>query len=133
MAPDSEDGSIPDDAGLLRRIAPDPNQIIFDKNTGIWRPSSAAFRDHKMSVDVEPVLESNGLDWHFTLREHPGYSLVRFRAQSARQVGLAVVSRPVPNNPAHAEVIGKKSGSIPRHLRESSEWVYISFNPSGES
>jgi hypothetical protein len=116
----------------LRRIAPDPNQVIFDKNKGAWRPSSVAFRDPNMSVDVEPILEANGYNWQFHLRDHPGYSLVRFRAASAREVGLAVVAKPLPGDPAHAEVIGKKSGSIPRHLRDHSEWVFQAPDPSGQ-
>jgi hypothetical protein len=39
MPPNVDDGSIADDADLLRRIRPD--QIVDDKNLGARRPSSA--------------------------------------------------------------------------------------------
>lgn len=39
----------------------------------------------------------------------PGYSLVRFMAGAAREKSLAVVHKPVEDNPAHTEVIGKKT------------------------
>jgi hypothetical protein len=75
MPPDVDDGSIADDADLLRRIRPD--QIVDDKNLGARRPSSAAFKDPTMSVDTEPILHQHGLDWTFTLQGYSGYSLVQ--------------------------------------------------------
>lgn len=107
MPPKADDLSIPQDAGLLRRIHPD--QVIRDRNTGELRPSSAAFKDPNLSVDVETLLQAAGLDWHFSVKDYSGYSLVRFVARSARDRGLAVVSAPLPNNPAHAEVVGKRA------------------------
>jgi len=65
------------------------------------------------------------LDWHFSVRDHLGYSLVRFTAQSARDRGFAVVSEPLPDNPAHAEVIGKKTPGGANALRDASEWVHL--------
>jgi hypothetical protein len=109
--------------GLLRRIHPD--QIVEDKNTGRRRPSSAAFKDPNLSVDIEPLLHKAGLDWRFSLRNHPGYSLVRFPAQSAVNQGLTVVPSPLTNNPAHAEVVGKKTPGKANALRDSSVWVYV--------
>jgi hypothetical protein len=123
MAPDLDDRSIPQDAGLLRRIHPD--QVIRDRSTGQLRPSSAAFKDPNLSVDVEPRLQAVGLDWHFSLRDNPSYSLVRFAAKSARDRGFAVVSKPLPDNPAHAEVVGKKTPGGANGLRDASEWVHL--------
>jgi len=123
MPPKADDLSIPQDAGLLRRIHPD--QVIRDRNTGELRPSSAAFKDPNLSVDVETLLQAAGLDWHFSVKDYSGYSLVRFVARSARDRGLAVVSAPLPNNPAHAEVVGKKSPGTANALRDASEWVCI--------
>jgi hypothetical protein len=121
-----DDGSIPNDAMLLRRIH--PNQIVDDKNTGKPRVSSGAFKDLEMSVDVEPILHAMGEDWHFSLRNHPTHSLVRLVASVARENGQAVVYAPIPDeNDAHAEVIGKKSPGIANKLRDASIPVYI-FN-----
>lgn len=126
MPPDEDDGSIPQDAGLLRRVH--PKQVVRDRDTGDFRPSSAAFRDPEMSVDAEPILEANNLDWHFTLQGHPGFSLVRFPASAARDKGLAVVPKALPMNPAHVHVLGKKTGSIADHLRDNSTWVHLAVD-----
>jgi hypothetical protein len=123
MPADEDDGSVPQDSGLLRRLHPE--QIVADQNTGRSRPSSAAFRDPEMSVDAEPLLAANGLDWRFTLEGYAGYSLVRFRASAAREKGLAVIPRPLPQNPAHTLVKGRKTQSILSHLRDRSEWVHL--------
>jgi hypothetical protein len=127
MCADVDDGSIADDAGLLRRIRPD--QIVDDANLGSRRPSSAAFKDHDLSVDAEPILASNGLDWKFSIKDHPGYSLARFEAKSARAKTLSVVPKPLVDNPAHTEVIGKKSQAIAKHLVAQSMWAYLEPKP----
>jgi hypothetical protein len=118
-----DDNSIPHDAWLLRRIP--PYQVVQDKNAELLRPSSAAFKDPALSVDCEAILHQHGQDWRFTLRDHPGFSLVRFRAASARERGLSVVLRPLPDNPAHAEVVGKKTQAIASQLSRISEWVHL--------
>lgn len=123
MPIDNDDGKIRDDAGLLRRIH--PGQIIPDANLGRPRPSSGAFKALDMSVDAEPILELNGMDWHFSLNGRPGYSLVRFFARVARESGLTVVSNPEPHNPAHTLVKGKKTQKIAETLRNASSWVHL--------
>src|SRR5258708_1556453 len=105
-----DDGSISDDSSLLRRVAPE--QYVDDDNLGRRRPSSAAFKQIELSVDSEPLLQSQGLDWRFTLKEYPTHSLVRLRASLPRSLGLAVVHVPLDGNPAHVEIIGKKSQSV---------------------
>ena len=122
MSGDGEEPIAPD-AGLLRRIHPD--HVIPDNNTGRHRPSSAAFKDPNLSVDAEPLLHAAGLDWHFSLREHQTYSLVRFLAQTAFDQGLTVVRTDAPGNPAHAEVQGKKTQGKANALRDASQWVHL--------
>jgi hypothetical protein len=120
---DTDDGSIADAAALLRRIRPE--QVVDDFNTGQRRPSSAAFKDPSMSVDVEPILESNGLDWHFSLQGYEGYSLARLQAHHARGKSLAVIHKPLTDNPAHAEVVGRKTQGTARYLAASSTWAHL--------
>jgi hypothetical protein len=118
-----DDGSIPNSANLLRRIH--PTQVVIDANTGSPRPSSAAFKDPNMSVDVEPTLDALGLNWRFSLRSYPGHSLVRFLAADARAQGQAVVPLPIAGeNEAHAQVQGKKTPGIANRLRDASTWVF---------
>jgi hypothetical protein len=117
-------GSIADDAGLLRRVIPE--WVVDDKNIGGKRLSSAAFKDPATSVDVEPMLEAAGLDWSHCLRNHPGHSLVRIQAVTARGLGQAVVHAPiVGENEAHAEIRGKKTQGIANRLRDAAQWVHL--------
>lgn len=114
---------IPDEAELLRRVH--PKQIVPDPLTGQPRVSTAAFTDPEMSVDAEPLLAEDKLDWRFSLKDHPGYSLIKFTAFAARQVGQQVVHKPIVGNRAHTEVIGKKTGTVKNHLRDTSKWAYL--------
>jgi hypothetical protein len=123
---DIDDGSIPDDAGLLRRIP--PQYVTHDKNRGRWRPISGAFKDKEMSVDAEPILRQHGLDLSFSLRNWRGFSLARFSAGAARARGLSVVHDPCPDdqpdNPAHTLVTGTTE-AIARDLAVTCEWAHF--------
>ena len=123
MPSNGDDGVIDGDAGLLRRIH--PKQLVPDQNSGGRRPSSAAFKDPELSVDAEPILEEDGLNWNFSLNGYEGYSLVRFLADAARQRYLPVVHDPVFDNRAHTLVCGKKTNSIAKGLSNESEWVHL--------
>lgn len=113
-----------DESGLLRRVH--SSQVVLDKNSGKYRPSSAAFNDNNLSVDIETILTSRNFDWTFTLKGHEGFSLVRFSAEIARDLGQKVILCEIPGNPAHGEVRGKKTGAVKGKLVEQSEWVHLS-------
>lgn len=113
---------IEDDAGLLRRIRPD--QIVHDQNLGRKRPSSAAFKNPCLSVDCEPILTKSGLDWNFSLKGYPEHSLVRITARVPRSQNLTVEHKPITENPAHSEILGKKTQGIANNLVAASEWVF---------
>lgn len=113
---------IPDANRLLRRIH--PNQLVANKRApGRRRLSSVAFKDRELSVDVEEMLNSAGRDWTFTLGDRPGHALVRFTAGFARQQQEIVQHDPIPDNDAHALVIGEKTGDIKDAFKENCEWV----------
>lgn len=125
------DIEVSDEDILFRRIHPD--QVIHDKNTGELRPSSGAFKDHEMSVDIESKLAVYGLDWNFTLRNHPGYSLVRLTAGTARSCGQMVTYLPLSDNPAHGTVTGRKTQGTANILMKASEWVKVLASGSPQS
>ena len=127
--PDADEISVEDEAYLFRRIHPE--QIVKDQNSGLCRPSSAAFKNPELSVDAEPLLHAQGLDWRSSLRDNRTYSLVRFHAGTAREVGQEVVHKPVEGNEAHCEVIGKKTPSVAKALSAASEWVRIGEKGTG--
>ncbi len=84
-----------------------------------------------MSVDAEPNLAADGRDWRSCLQGYEGFSLVNIDAVHARAQGLAVVHKPIkddpvlPDNLAHAEVIGKKTQSIAKYLAANATWVHL--------
>lgn len=112
---------IPDDCNLLRRI--NPVHIVADANTGRRRLSSGAFRDRQMSVDAECLLSDDGLDWTFTTRGFSNCFLVRFTAGFARQQQQSVDHKPLPDNPYHTEITGRKSDPICNAFRGAVTWV----------
>jgi hypothetical protein len=118
-----DDGSIANEHDLLRRVRPD--QVVEDQNLGLRRPSSAAFKDPQLSADSEPILKQNGFDWQFSLQGSDGYSLARFRAGTARQLGLAVIHMPIRENSAHVEVHGKKKQGIANSLVDACWWAHL--------
>jgi hypothetical protein len=121
--------TIADDDILLRRIH--PLQVVMDENTGRARPSSGAFKDPSMSVDSEQLLTAASLDHSFCLRNDPNHSLVSFRAEVARGLGMDVNHTPIVSNiaveanPAHVDVVGKKSPGKANRLRDASTWVVL--------
>lgn len=122
---------IEDAMELYRRVH--PGQVVPDKNTGQLRPSSAAFKDPSMSVDVADFLREDGLDHRWSLRDYAGWSLVRLTAAHARSKQQNVVHTPINADPAagttanpyHAEVVGKKTPGTANHLRDGSDWVHL--------
>jgi hypothetical protein len=113
---------IKDDDSLCRRIH--PSQVIEDKNLGTRRPSSGAFTDPNLSTHSELLLAKFGLDINFCLQNFSGYSLARFPVKFARDNGMAVTHTPEPDNPAHAEVIGKKTKALQRQFAAISVWAH---------
>ena len=126
--PDSEpsdDLTILDEAELWRRIP--PHWIIFDKNRGAKRPSSAAFDDHQngspMSVLLADLLSEVGRGASDVLADYEGYALAAITAGLARRCKQVVVRAPLRDVPAHAEVVGKKTDSVRKRFAVASRWV----------
>ena len=97
-----------------------------DESGVCYRPTSDAFRNFNLSVDIEAILAEHGHDWRFTLIGHEGFSLVRFTAGNARGLGQAIMKKPVqgnPGNPAHGEVIGNKE-RVKRRFTQLANWVH---------
>lgn len=114
------DPTIGDDQLLWRRVPRE--QVVFDGNLNRARPSSKAFQNTSgtsgMSVNIaaETTIEN-------TLRGYENHLLVQFAASLPRGLGQGVVRNPLPGNPAHAEVMGKKSKSVQKALYTNCTWV----------
>lgn len=126
-----DDPSVKDEAKLLRRIPPD--WIVPDpKNRAGKRASSQAFDDDRdgkpMSVQLADVLIAHGIPVTQVLAGHGGYSLTAITAGLARANGQGIIRKPRENDPAHAEVFGKKSKSVRKKLADGAEWVILPAN-----
>lgn len=114
------DPTITNDERLLRRI---PHWQWVEDGAGGHRPSSAAFGDEDLSVDLASVLIASGQALDATLSGHQGFALAAITAKIAREQGQAVCRDPLPENPAHAIVAGKKTTAVKKQFARSSEWI----------
>ena len=126
------DPAILNEDNLWRRIM--PSQIVQDHNSGLLRPSSAAFEDSPdgspMSAIWEKLHRELGLTECDALREHVGFALACFTAGLARELGQGIQPDPLPETPAHVLVFGSKpKKSFSRKLAAAARWVE---SPSAE-
>lgn len=62
--------------------------------------------------------------------------LVNIDAVHARAKGLAVIHKPIkddpvlPDNSAHTEVVGKKTQSVAKYLAVNATWVHLEPKPT---
>lgn len=122
-----DDKSIADTTELFRRI--NPEQIVQDDNTGERRPSSAAFNDSSdespMSVALGDTLQAAGRSPESTIASYPAWGLVAITARVARDCEQAIVRDPVPEEPAHGLVAGKKTGGRKNTFKRAARWVVL--------
>jgi hypothetical protein len=122
-----DDPSIGNDAPLWRRIP--PCHFVFDENRGAWRPSSAAFQDHPNGTPMSVVLGQEVLDAGRTadsvLEGHNGFGLVSFMAWLARRQKQGIMRKPLLEEPAHAEVFGKKTHAVKKAFCGNCQWIVL--------
>jgi len=106
---------IADADDLYRRIH--PSQVKDG------RPTSAAFKDHHLSVDVARLTIPDR-----SLSGYPSHGLASITAGHARSLGQDVFHDPRVTSPAHALVEGTKTPRIGRSLARSATWVLLPPN-----
>jgi hypothetical protein len=124
-----DDPNIPDEERLFRRIN---LAHIVESDSGKSGVSSAAFRDPELSVTLEGVMRAAGREPTDSLRAYPGDLLMSIAAGVCRRNGQIVGPDPIPEEPAHGYVFGKKSKSIQRALRDAAGWIVPVKAPSWE-
>jgi len=125
MADYADDLTIADEAPLWRRIPPD--WWVFDGNLGRVRPSSQAFSDHAngspMSVVLGNEVLAEGRSSADVLAGHGGFCLASITAALAREKEQGIRRDPLPDEPAHAEVFGRKRMSVKNAFAKQATWV----------
>jgi len=124
-----DDPSIADESELLRRIP--PQHFFRDDNSGLVRPSSAAFEDDDdsdpMSVYLATVLAAERRQATSVLAGHEGYALASITAGLAREKNQTVHPDPLTEETSHAVVCGdKRSGnkkSAKKAFAMNAKWV----------
>jgi hypothetical protein len=120
-----DDASILDDADLWRRIP--PWHIVDDNNRGGKRISKAAFEDHPdgspMSVVLGQEVLAAGRDPESIVASYDDFCLASVTAGLARSLKQGIVRKPLDEEPAHAEVFGKKTDSVRRKFSRAAVWV----------
>ena len=111
----TDDSSIQDDAELWRRVPPHQYQKEDD---GSIRPSSAVFSRTRLSVTIAEDVLTSGRSPENIVEEHPNFGLLGITAGNARACAQIVYRLPENDEPAHAEVSGKKTKSVKRKLLE---------------
>ena len=124
-----DDPTIRDQCKLLRRIPPKVNlNLVWDDNLNRWRPTSASFDNHRdsshnMSIVLGDDLDAAERDVTSVLEGHPGFLLAAITAKVARDNHQSVARDPLPQEPAHGLVVGRKSKGIKSKLAKAAEWV----------
>jgi hypothetical protein len=121
MAPQVDDPTIEDDAPLWRRVP--PHHFVLDEQSGSVRPSSAAFEDHPDGSPMSVLLGAESAGPDSVLAGHPDFALASITAGLARECGQLVVRDPLPMEPAHALVIGRKTKGVRKRMAVAASWV----------
>ena len=123
--PYEDDTTIGDDAELWRRIP--PWHVVPDANRGGKRISKAAFEDHPdgspMSVVLGQEVLASGRDASSVVNGFQDFCLASVTAGLARSLNQGIARRPLPDEPAHAEVFGKKTDSVRKKLAKAAVWI----------
>lgn len=123
--PYEDDATITDDAQLWRNIP--PWHVVDDNNRGGKRISKAAFDDHPngtpMSVVLGDEVVAAGRDPTTLIADLDGFCLASVTAALARSLKQGIVRRPLPEEPAHAEVFGTKTEGVRRKFARAAIWV----------
>lgn len=121
----SDDLTILDEAELWRRIP--PWHFVKDENLGQVRPSKAAFDNHPngspMSIVLADVVTEAGRGPDAILAGHKEFALAAITAGLARECQQGVAREPLPDEPAHAVVFGKKTDGVKKKLAKRARWV----------
>lgn len=110
---------LPPDQVVWRRVAP----RHFPRSLAETRPQSAAFQDSSVDGSMSVVLARSGRDPTEVLLGYDGYGLVALAISELSELKQQVICDPVPEEPDHALVVGKKTKGTRRQMSTLCRWV----------
>ena len=117
----NDDESIMDQDRLLRRVPP---QQVIREDDGTIRPSTAAFKDEELSVNIEALMLEQKRKPEETLVGHAEFALTSVTAGDVREFEHPVVKDvEPPSDPAHGLVLGKKKDRFAKTMVRRHQWV----------
>ena len=115
-----DDKSIPDENPLWRRIHP---EHWVPGGQGNFRLSSAAFQDHPNGSPMSVFIVGAESSVEAALRGYRGFGLAEFSAGLARRLDQGIHRAPLPDQPDHGEVFGKKTHSVKKAFASNAALV----------
>lgn len=124
-----DDPSIRDEFNLWRRIC--PQWWHYDEKQGRHRLTSAAFNNHPNGSPMSVTIGEEATGTEVLLDGLDGYGVAAFPARTARRdCGQKLLRDPIPENPAHAHVAGKKTAGVRKRLCSASV-ILVEPSPRG--
>jgi hypothetical protein len=117
----TDDLTILDDDELWRRIH--YKQWIRDDKLGRVRPTSKAFQSPSDGSPMSVVLAKEHSNPESYLEKYEEPALASITAGLARECSQGVAREPLPDEPAHAVVFGRKIQSVRRRFAKEASWV----------
>ncbi len=124
---------LPPDDWLYMRV----HDNVIHKPTG--EPMSGAFDDHEGGMSTDWSARSTPQQTRVrktadSVSEHPAseYAVVKMRVRDVEALGLSVNYTPTPDNPAHCDVVGRKTARIQKHLKKIAEYTIRKEEPVEE-
>ena len=78
-----------------------------------------------MSVFLGQEVQEGGREAESVLEGHERFGLASFTAGLARANQQGIMRKPLLEEPAHAEVFGKKTRKVKRAFANNCEWIHL--------
>lgn len=116
-----EQGDVAPETLLYRRVSP---FMLIRASGGCLRVKSALFKQTpSLSVVIADTLCALGRTPASILDGYSDQALISLPASAAFEQNLAVERSENDHEPAHADVVGHRTGGMARALLDASEWV----------
>jgi hypothetical protein len=116
-----------DDLELFHRVP--PNMIVWDLNEHRYRPTTGLFRKReRVSVYLEDKLTEESREPVSVLAGYPDHSLAASIVRTVRRESQEVVRSPTDAEPAHGDVVGKKSTTCAERIALATSWTSLDFD-----